>query len=337
MTKTRSAYLNSPWKFELRDVELPDPPAGFALVKIAACGICGTDLSTAIKAQKWQPFGHEVAGTIHAVGHGESRLKVGTTVVLESSSFCGTCELCRDGRVDLCNKAPNFWSQPAMGFSQYMLAPTACIVPYDGLSPEAACLAEPGGVAVDMIKVANIQLGDSVCLVGPGPIGLMAAAIARHAGAARVVCVGHAHSKKRLDVAAKLGCEIIAHDGPIDGLKDLQKQFQHVLLTAPVQHLPPSLSLLTYGGTLTYIGFGTGDGNVTFNANDFHVRKLQLRSSFASPAVYYPTVLKLLQAGIIPSEELISHRYKLDQIGTAMEACRDDKRSVVKVVVTCNN
>ncbi|CAN5508594.1 L-galactonate oxidoreductase [soil metagenome] len=337
MIKTRSAYLNSPWKFELRDIELPDPPAGFALVKIDACGICGTDLTTAGKAAKWQPFGHEVAGTIHAIAPGESHLKVGATVVLESSSFCGTCELCRDGRVDLCNKAPNFWGQPAMGFSRYMLAPVQCIVPYDGLSPEAACLAEPGGVAVDMVKTANIQLGDSVCVIGPGPIGLMAAAIARHSGATRIVCVGHAHSKKRLDVAARLGCETVSHDGSINELTNLRRQFQHVLLTAPVQHLPPSLSLLAYGGILTYIGIGAGDGNVTFDANDFHFRKLQLRSSFASPAIYYPTVLRLLKAGILPSEELISHRYKLEQIDAAMKACRDDKGSVVKVVVSCSN
>jgi L-iditol 2-dehydrogenase len=207
-------------------------------------------------------------------------------------------------------------------------------VPYDGLTADAASLAEPAGVAVDMVKTADIVLGDSVAVIGPGPIGLMAVAIARHSGATRVVCIGHGHSSKRLEVAKQLGGAPIAHDGPLDQLKDLARQFQHVLLTAPVQFLPASLSLLSYGGRLTYIGIGTGDGNVTFDANDFHFRKLQLRASFASPAIYYPTVLKLLKAGVIPADKLISHRFPLEKVSEAMNLCRDDKKNVVKVVVT---
>lgn len=334
MTTSRSAFLCAPWKIELRDVQLPDPAPGFARIKVQACGICGTDLTAALKAETWQPFGHEVAGVIDSVAPGEPRLKVGTSVVLESSSYCGVCELCRDGRVDLCNKAPNFWSQPAMGFGTHMLAPVQCVVPYDGLTPEVACLAEPAGVAVDMVKTAGIGLGDSVCVIGPGPIGLMAVALARHSGAARVVCIGHGHSTKRLDVAKQLGAEPIAHDGAISDLTQFAKQFQHVLLTAPVQHLPASLSLLAYGGVLTYIGIGTGDGQVTFDANDFHYRKLQLRSGFASPAIYYPTVLRLLKAGILPGEALISHRFPLEDVARAMHTCRDDKSGTVKAIVT---
>lgn len=336
MTKTQSAFLRSPWQVELREVELPsEPSSGLALVRIHACGICGTDLTAASsKAKEWGPFGHEVAGEIVAVAADEKRLIPGQSVVLESGSYCGHCDLCRDGRVDLCNKAPSFWGHKAMGFGQYMLAPIQCIVPYEGLSPDAASLTEPLGVAIDMVKTADIALGDSVAVVGPGPIGLMAVAVAKHSGATKVVCIGRGHSSKRLDVAKQLGAEPIAHDGPLDELKDLNKQFQHVLLTAPVQFLPPSLSLLNYGGRLTYIGIGEGSGNVTFDANDFHFRKLQLRASFASPAIYYPTALKLLKAGIVPPEKIISHRFPLEKVGEAMNLCRDDKRNVVKVVVT---
>jgi len=333
--KIKSAYLKSPWQFEVRSVELPDtPPEGKALIRVEACGICGTDLSAAAgKTAEWQAFGHEVAGVIENISPGHHQLAVGDKVVLESSSFCGTCELCRNGRVDLCNKAPNIWGQPAMGFAEKMLAPICCLVPSGGLDPETACLAEPAGVAFDMVKTANIALGDRVCLVGPGPIGLMAIPLILRCGGTRVVCIGRSHSKRRLEIAQALGAEAIACDGEIDSLTDLKGRFNHVLVTAPVDQIPPSLALLAYGGELTYIGIGTGEGKICFDANHFHFQKLQLRASFASPAIYYPTVLKLLASGLIPADLIISHRYPLNDIAKAMMTARNDKEGAVKIIV----
>ena len=333
--KTKSAYLKSPWQFELREVDLPDnPPAGEALLRIEACGICGTDLTSAhSNTAEWKPFGHEIAAVIEQVPEGTPNLKPGDKVVLESSSYCGTCELCRNGRVDLCNKAPNFWRNPAMGFSERMLAPLACIVPRGELAPEIASLTEPAGVAFDMVKTAGIALGDEVCVIGPGPIALMAIPLALRSGAARVVCIGHSHSRRRLEVAEALGAQALPCDAGLETLSDCKAKFNHVLVTAPVEQIVPALSLLTYGGVLTYIGIGAGSGMISFDANNFHYRKLQLRASFASPAIYYPAVLKLLTSGIIPGNLLISHTFPLDQIAAAMTLARDDKANAVKIVV----
>jgi L-iditol 2-dehydrogenase len=332
--KTLSAYLTSPWKFELREVELPDvPPDNWLLIRVTACGVCGTDLTAAEHAQKWKPFGHEVAGVIERAGGNSAGLKEGQSIVLESSSFCGHCELCRNGRVDLCNKAAGFWGQPAMGFSQHMLVPACCAVPYDGLTPEFACLTEPAGVAYDMVRVADIRLGDRVCVIGPGPIGLMALAFAKFSGASRLACIGHTHSQRRLELVRKIGAEVIAHDGSIAELKQLARQFDHVLLTAPVATIPPALTLLAYEGKLTYIGIGHGDSRISFDANEFHFRKLQIRSSFASPATYFPRVLALLKAGQIPLAELVSHTLPLARIADAMVLLRDKPGECIKVVV----
>jgi L-iditol 2-dehydrogenase len=106
-----------------------------------------------------------------------------------------------------------------------------------------------------------------------------------------------------------------------------------VLVTAPVEIIPSALDLLAYGGALTYIGIGTGSGVISFDANDFHFRKLQLRASFASPALYLPAVLDLLKAGIIPGEQIISHQFALSDLAQAMFLCRDDRENAVKVVV----
>ncbi|MBN2312127.1 MAG: alcohol dehydrogenase catalytic domain-containing protein [Candidatus Hydrogenedentes bacterium] len=335
--KTRAAYMKSPWQFEIREVELSDtPPAGWIRLRVDACGICGTDLTAAAEnTADWAAFGHEIAGVVEAVGPEVGTLEPGQSVALESGSACGRCDLCRDGRNDLCvGRVPGFWGQAAMGFSDTMLAPACCAVPYDGLPPAVACLAEPAGVGFDMVRVADIRMGQRVCVVGPGLIALVALALAIRRGASEALCIGHSHSKARLELAKGLGADVLAVDGPLDERDDLRRRFDHVLMAAPTQFIVPALALLDYGGTMTYIGIGTGDGTIRFDANDFHYRKLQLRASFASPALYFPAVLRLLKAGAIPGEELISHTFKLAEIERAMLTCRDDKATALKVVVT---
>jgi L-iditol 2-dehydrogenase len=336
MPVSRSAYLKAPWRIEMRRVELPDaPPEGHVLLAIDACGICGTDLTAAkAGARDWAPVGHEVAGTIAAIGPGcPAHLVPGMTVVLESSSFCGHCAICRNGHSDRCNRGPGFWQQPAMGIGEYMITPAIGVVPYTGLDPVIACQAEPVGVAIDLVTTAGIALGDRVCIVGPGPIGLSAAILARRSGALRVLTVGRSRHADRLAFAASLGSEILASDEPLDAMADLKHQFDHVLVTAPTDTIAPGLALLAVGGRLTYLGIGTHDGMISFNAHAFHFRKLQLRASFASPALYLPLALDLLRQDIIPGRRLASHVFDLDHVAEAFSTCNDPGQGALKVVV----
>ena len=331
---TSSLRIRAPWNSELRMVELAPPGPGWVRVEVEACGICGTDLTAAAsRAKDWEAVGHEIAGRIAELGSDVSGLAVGQRVALESGSFCGRCPSCRDGRVDLCySRAPNFWGQAAMGMSGQMLAPAVCCVPYEGLEPWQACLAEPVGVAYDLVRTAGIEMGQSVCVVGPGPIGLAAVALAKHRGAATLVCLGTAGNPERLGIATQLGATTAVWDGR--SVPDaLAKRFDHVLMTAPTACIAPALGLLAYGGIQSFIGIGEGDGTISFDANDFHFRKLQLRSSFAAPAIYFPAVLRLLAAGIVPAELLVSHRLPLARAAEAFALCRERKDSTRKIVI----
>lgn len=335
--RTRTARLKAPFRVRFDDIDLPDtPPDNHVLLRIDACGICGSDLTAAQQNADYKPFGHEIAATILATAPNVTHLRPGDTVTLESGSFCGTCELCRNGRPDLCPKAPSFWSQPAMGFSTHMIAPACCCVPYADLAPEVAALAEPLGVVYDMVKTAAITMGDRVAIVGPGPLGLAAVPLALRAGAATVTVIGQERHAPRLRVAQALGAAAVTADAPLASLPHLHNQFEHVLYTAPARHIPDAFPLLTYGGELTYIGIGTGDATISFDANAFHFRKLQLRASFASPAMYYGHVLRLLHAGVFPTDLLISHRFPLDQLPEAIALCRDHKSSTIKVMLHAN-
>lgn len=331
---TRSAYIKAPWHLEMRDVELSEPGPDEILLKVDACGVCGSDL-TAIKENKkeWGAFGHEIAGEVLETGAHVSNVSVGETVVMESTSYCGVCDLCRNGRADLCRKAANIFGRSAMGFSDMMIAPASGAVPYRNISPEVACMAEPAGVAVDMVQVADIKLNDSVCVVGPGPIALMSIPLAFRQGAGRVVCVGKESHDVRLGLARELGAETTRIRHALGELDELAQQFDHVLMTAPAKFIPDCFPFLRYGGELTYIGFGTGSGDITFDANEFHRRKLQLRSSFASPGIYLPLVLDLFEKQILPGEKFISHRFPLGEMDAAFPILRDTPNDVTKMII----
>jgi L-iditol 2-dehydrogenase len=333
---SRVAFMKAPWQVELRSVELPDtPPPGSALVRVEACGVCGSDLGALEeKAKTWRPFGHEVAGVIEKLGVGCSGLQVGMRVVLESTGYCGLCERCLDGRIELCTNKPRISGAASMGFSDYMFAPAHCIVPYEGIPPEIACLCEPVGVALDMVKTAGIAIGDRVCIIGPGPIGLMAIPVALRSGALSAACIGRADSHGRLRFAEQLGAAVWAMDREWGSQPELRRQFDHVLLTAPARLVPEALELLDYGGILTYIGFGAGSGRIEFDANQFHTRRLQLRAGFASPGIYFPTVLKLLKNGTIPGEKMVTHKAELGGIVEALDRFRTEKDSIIKMVIT---
>lgn len=333
--KTRAAYLCGNERVEVRETELPDtPPRGYVRVKIEACGVCGTDVTAAQKSEPGaHPFGHEIAGVIDAIGDDVYGFEIDQRVVLESSSACGRCEVCRNGRADLCNgKALNFWGESVLGMSDYMQTPAIACVPYEGVTPEVASLAEPAGVGFDLVKTADIALGQRVCVIGPGPIALVAVALAKHRGASEVVCIGRAHSRARLAVAASLGAEIVEDTGD-EYAAELHNRFDHVLVTSPVETLVPAMKLLAYGGIMTYIGIGTGSGTISFDANDFHFRKLQLRASYAAPALYFPAVIALMKAGVIPTDALISHVFPLADIAQAMHTAAHDKANAIKVIV----
>lgn len=333
----KAVYVKAPFRFEIREIELDEPGAGQALIRIEACAVCGGDLNTAGKdAADWQPFGHEIAGIVEKTGEGVKGIKPGDTVVLESSSFCGKCELCRSGRVDLCRKAPNFWGGKSMGYAEYMLAPIECLVPYEGIPADEAALVEPLGVALDLLYTADIHLGDDVLIMGIGTIGLMALRLARAAGARKIYAAAHSGSAARIELAKRFGADEVFLTDRTDAAAEVAGRggANKILITSPPRTIPPLIDAAKYGGILSFIGFApAGEAGITFDANRFHVKKLQLRASFASPALYFPQGIDLIRSGVIDAKALISHRFRLEDIGEAFRIMREDKAKTVKMVM----
>lgn len=303
-----------------------------AVLKVDACGICGTDINAILRGSPdYTPVGHEVAGrVVDADGQVTSR-----KAVLESSTACGRCPACRNGQAELCTDIKSFFAGSHFGIAERMPAPEISVLEYDGLSPEVACLAEPLGVAVDLCEVAGIGPRSVVLVTGLGPIGLMAVRLAKLAGAAKIYASTFSGREKRNALALELGADelLFEDEKPLSDRK-LDPAPDRILSTTPPSTVGCCVAAAARGAVITYIGVGHGGvDRITLPADDFHFKKLQLRGSFASPALRTPIALDLLRSGRVEGEKFISHRFPLSAAGEAVRTACLDKNNVIKVVV----
>ncbi len=310
------------------------PPDGIRL-RVEACGICGTDLHLDPEnADEERPFGHEIAGTIIEVGPKVVGIEAGRRVILESATACGKCEACRNTRQELCTGLRSFFGMRSFGFAGEMIAPAISAIPCDDVPSDIACLSEPLGVAIDMVRLADITPDSNVLLMGPGPIGLMALQLARMKGARRVFLSAFERNTARVALARKIGVDAVV-DPSKESLADFDFgcKIDRVLVTTPPPTLADAFAVASKGAIISFIGIAFGENAFCrFNVNDFHFKKLQLRASFASPALQTPLALQYLRESRVHGEDFISHRFPLDEIGEAMRTARDGSRAV-KVIV----
>jgi len=320
----------------LKEMASTEPKVNQIHLRIDACGICGTDIhdndTTAHR------FGHEIAGEILSIGPGVTDLHIGQKVVLDSATPCGRCFMCKNGRQELCTDIQSFYYMDEFGFAEEMNAPAISAIPYDGLDPAVATLQEPLGVAIDLCRLSDITRDSNVLVIGQGPIGLMATALVRMQGARRLYVSDFASKYARKNFAESLDIDGFIDAETID-LKDFCKSraIDRILVTAPPPIIRTAIDIATKGAIISYIGIGYGSSaTLTFDANEFHFKKLQLRASFASPAMFGPLALSYLSEGRIQGEALVSHRFPLIEIEKALSVASHNP-DALKVVVTRSN
>jgi len=215
---------------ELREVAVPKPGNREVLIEIKAAGVCGTDLHVKHDTfPYWPPviLGHEFSGRVHEVGPGVTDWKVGDRVVGEPHTLaCGKCFLCRTGNVQICNSKRSIGWGIDGAFTKFMVMPEHLLhrIP-DNLSYEEAAVVEPAAnVVKDVLEHAKVEPEDIVVVMGPGPIGLLAAMAARAGGAKKVVITGTPKDEQsRLPVARQLGFTEVLNLAEVNALERVQE------------------------------------------------------------------------------------------------------------------
>ncbi|MBI3454182.1 MAG: alcohol dehydrogenase catalytic domain-containing protein [Candidatus Rokubacteria bacterium] len=202
-------------QIEVRDVPEPAPPGpGEVLVRVAAAGICGSELEAFVSRSPRRPppliMGHEFCGQVSAVGPGVADLRPGDRVVMNSLISCGACESCREGRPHLCPRREVFGMRRPGGWAELTTVPASTVFHLpEKVSPIEGALVEPLANAVHVFSLVEARLPETVVVIGTGTIGLMCLQVARALGALRLVAVDT--NGFRLEVAHRLGAEPVVN------------------------------------------------------------------------------------------------------------------------------
>ncbi len=329
----------------LRYMDVPDPVAGPSevLVRVAACGICGSDVHgvDGSTGRRRPPviMGHEAAGTIAAIGDDVSDWHTGDRVTFDSTISCGRCDLCRQGRVNLCEdrrvlgvSCEEYRCDGAM--AEYVVVPQRILYRLpEGLSFEAAAMVEPLSVAVHAVERIRPHLGETAVVVGAGVIGLLAAQVLRAAGCPRVLAVDLDAS--RLRMAERLGAEVGLNAGE-DGVQERIREWSDGGVDVAVEAvgLSPTVSLavtvVRKGGAVALVG--NVAPQVDWPLQAVVTRELSVYGSCAS-AGEYPACLDLLADGAVNVEPLISEVVPLSRGAEAFERLRRGEPGLIKVML----
>jgi L-iditol 2-dehydrogenase len=312
---------------ELREVAQPAPGPGEVLIEVKACGVCGTDIHVLHdEFPYWPPviLGHEFSGRIVEAGPGTSLFKVGDRVVGEPhTQACGQCSLCRTGNIQICKmkRSPGWGIDGA--FTRYLKMPERLLhaIP-DHVSYEAAAVVEPAANTVhDVIERAKVEAGDFVVVIGPGPIGLLAAMTARAGGARRTVVTGAERDEAvRLPKARELGFETEVAN-PVGRVLEWTGGIGADLVvecSGSAGGIASAVELVRKKGRICAIGL-TGKASIPFPWDKAAFKVCDLIFNLSTSYTSWERTIHLVANGALPVEKVISHRLPLSQWERAFE------------------
>ncbi len=313
----KALLLTAPSKLEFTDFPNPVPAEGEVLLRIRACGICGSDIHgwDGSTGRRRPPLimGHEASGEVVAVGPKVERWRAGDRVTFDSTIYCGKCTYCEAGQVNLCDNrrvvgvSPLEYRQHG-AFAEHVVVPTRILYALpDNLSFRQAAMIEPVSIAIHAIQRIKIAPTDTVVVVGAGMIGLFVIQALRWAGAKQIVAVDLAEN--RLALALELGathtlksdaCDVPAEVAKLTGGRGADSAFE-VVGISPTLNL--ALATLRRGGSAVLVG--NLAPKTDFPLQAVVTKELTLYGTCSS-AGEYPLCLELIAKGAIRVEPMIS-------------------------------
>ncbi|PYN39054.1 MAG: alcohol dehydrogenase [Candidatus Rokuibacteriota bacterium] len=319
--------------------EWPRPAIGEGevLLRLLGCGLCGSDIAKIVDPTTSAPvvLGHEVVGEVVTLGAGVTDCAIGDRVVAAHHVPCGECHYCRRGSESMCRafKASNL--DPG-GFAEYVRVPAAnarhAMFRVPGhVSDEAASFVEPLACCLRSVRRARVEPGDTIVVVGLGSIGCLFIQVLRDAGAAVVGCDPIA---ERAAIARRLGA---AAAGPAEAAAAAQRELsggrgadQVIITGGGTDALPWAVESLRDGGTVHY--FAGGADTLPLRLETLYHRELTLTATYSSSPADLAEAFRLIVAGAIAVDRLVTHRVSLGGLHRGVDLVR--RREALKVYVT---
>ncbi|WP_027151477.1 zinc-dependent alcohol dehydrogenase family protein [Mesorhizobium sp. WSM2561] len=318
----RAVRLEGVGSIVLRDVNKPVAGPDDLLVRIEACGVCGTDRHLFHGEFPCTPpvtLGHEFSGIVEAIGTAVSGFSVGDRVTGDPNIACGRCPHCHAGRTNLCHNLVAIGIRRDGGFAEYVVLPhkQAFLLPND-LKPTHGAFCEPLGCCLHGLDLAQVRPGSSVAVLGGGVIGLLTVQLARLAGATTIILSTRQTSRRAL--AKELGatvtvdpiaCDIIdtvvGPSGLMPGGVDVVFECAGVRET-----VEQSMRLARAGGTVVVVGVMPQGMKAEFEPFDLLFRELRVLGSFLNPFTHRRAA-DLIASGAIEIDKLISRQVTLEE------------------------
>jgi len=343
----KAVLIRAPGDYGVVEIDKPACPSGGVLVKVLACGLCGCDLRTLRSGHHRVklPFvvGHEISGTVAEVGasyHGS--WKVGEALSVAPLVYCGTCEFCVEGRFELCSGYLEIAQKWPGGFAEYVAIPAEAVARGTirrlppGLDPVVATVAEPLSSCVHAQETGAVGLGDTVVVLGGGPVGCIHVMLAHARGASRVI-VGDV-SAERLALCERFGPEHlvdISRDDPVATVKKLTGgRGADVVITAnPVpQSQVQALEMARRAHGCCCSGTSAGESLPGREHNLIHYNALHVMGTTIFAPRHHGQALELLASGRVDAARLITHRLPLADFVAGAKTALEGK--ALKVVFT---
>lgn len=327
-SKMRAAVVNAPGSFNVYDVPVPELPLDGMLVKVLACGLCGSDLRTLRTGHHRVklPYivGHEVCGEVVEIGTDYvGAWEIGDALAISPLVYCGTCEFCLEGKYELCNNYNEIGQKWPGGFAEFMAIPAEAIrlgtiqKVLAGIVPEHATIVEPLSSCVHAQESGNIGLGDTVLIIGAGPIGTLHVELARARGAEKIIVADI--SEERLKLMEQYSPDFIINSGKEDISSEIAKITNNygpdVIITA---NPAPDTQVLAVemakkgGRILLFGGLPKDKSCPQIDMNIVHYNALHLIGTTIFAPRHNRIAMQLIASGKIDGEKFISHVFPLN-------------------------
>lgn len=327
---------------DVRLEELPTPKIGRGeiLVKVLASGICGSDVMEWYRIKKAPlVLGHEIAGEIVEKGEGVERCRVGDRVFVSHHIPCNTCRWCLKGYHTVCETLHTTNYDPG-GFAEYIRVPKlnvdrgVFLLP-DEVSFEEGSFVEPLGCVIRGQRIARLQPGQSVLILGSGISGLLHLLLARALGAGRVITTDV--NKYRLEAAKEFGADAVIHakeDIPARLREVNDDRFADLVIicTGVISAFTQALQSVDRGGTVLFFAPTDPGVNLSVPVNEFWRNGITLLPSYGASPLDCTQAIELIRAGRVPVDKMITHRLSLAETALGFKLVAEASESI-KVII----